>query len=74
MYVDARYDAAIERASESADTFRAANDVVEAGRTRLDVGGLGAEQAKTDKARQDAHDANRNGWRTEANYAKSESK
>ena len=61
-YVDARYDAALERASESADTFRAVNELADAGRT--DAGGaLAKEMAKTDKAREDMVKANREGWR-----------
>lgn len=69
-YVDARYDAAVERASESSDTFREANELIEEGRTRADGdSGLAAEQKKTDKARADMLAHNRSGGRqsTDAN-------
>lgn len=48
-YIDARYDAAIERASESADTFRATHEVIEASRAdgEIDL----AEQARKDMMR-----------------------
>ena len=58
-YVNARYDAAVERAAESADTFRQANNVIESHRADT----LERGQAKTDKARQDMIESNRNAWR-----------
>jgi hypothetical protein len=60
-YVNARFDAACERASASADTFRAANDIIAGNHTHMDA--LAVEQAKTDKAREAMLEANRNGWR-----------
>lgn len=66
-YVNARYDAAVERASASADTFRAANDIIAGNHTHMDA--LDAERAKTDKAREEMLRANREGWRSDANYA-----
>jgi chromosome segregation ATPase len=72
-YVNARYDAAIERAATSADTFRAANDIIVGNHSHND-GGLDAKRVETDKARQDMIDANRNAWRTDANYAPTKSK
>lgn len=71
-YVNARYDAACERASASADTFREANEIIQGNHTHMD--GLEVERAKTDKARDAMLEANRNGWRNDANYAKSETK
>lgn len=74
-YVNARYDAAIEQASASADTFRAAHNLIEI--VRQDGNGNGS----FDKARADAKseydkmvDNNRNSWKqngqTNANAAK----
>src|SRR4029077_18033409 len=60
-YVDARFDAAVERAATSSDTFRAANDIITGNHLHTDA--LAVEQAKTDKARADMIEANRNGWR-----------
>lgn len=56
LYVDARYDAAIERAVTSDATFRGALDTIET--HRADATGA----TKTAKARQDMIDANRNSW------------
>lgn len=61
-YVDARYDAAIERASASEETFRQALDVIEDGRADT----LERGSASRDKARQDMIDSNRNAWRNDA--------
>lgn len=71
-YVNARYDAACERASNSADTFRAANDIIAGNRLHTDA--LGSEQAKTDKARADMLEANRNGWRAPGTVATTQTK
>lgn len=56
-YIDARYDAALERASVSADTFRAAHDIVEAhradaseGRSRRDAARAEMIKANTEAA------------------------
>jgi hypothetical protein len=66
-YVNARYDAAVERASASADTFRATHDIIAGNHLHMDA--LDSERAKTDKAREDMLRANREAWRTDANYA-----
>lgn len=66
-YVNARFDAACERALTSAETFRAANDIIAANDLHTDA--LDSERAKTDKARQDMLDANRNGWRPAGTFA-----
>lgn len=54
-YIDARYDAACERAVASAETFRAAHDVIEQHR----ADGAQPVGSKAAKARQDMIDANR---------------
>lgn len=56
-YVDARYDAAIERASASADTFRETRDVIEG--HRHDSGNTGSK--KRNDARAEMIKANREG-------------
>lgn len=65
VYVDARYDAAIERAAESKDTFRVAHDMIEVSR----ADGTNTQSKATEKARQDMLDANRSGGRQ--SYAES---
>lgn len=63
-YISARYDAAIERAADSADTFRAAHDAIETGRA---TGGRDdAESKKTDDARAEMLKANRGAGRTDS--------
>lgn len=68
-YVDARYDAACERASASADAYRATNDIIAGNHTHMDA--LDQERAKTDKARADMIESNRNGWRPAGTVATS---
>lgn len=66
-YINARFDAAIERASESADTFRGATDLIGAGRVDSSEDGsvlTGKPSSNLAKARQDMIDMNRNGWQT----------
>jgi hypothetical protein len=65
-YVNARYDAAMERAVDSSDTFRRAHDVLETHR----ADNVDAAEKQTEKARQDMLEANRNGWRNPSNVAK----
>jgi hypothetical protein len=66
-YVNARYDAAIERAVASADTFRQAHDAIEFGRAQ--GGREDAEARKTEKARADMISANRGAGRTDSTAA-----
>lgn len=60
-YIDARYDAAIEQAAASSDTFRKTNDHIEA--LRSDVNG-GPRKDVSDAYNQMIED-NRNGWRAD---------
>lgn len=65
-YVDARYDMAVEQAAASADTFRGANNALEAGRLQGNTGRKDAESEYNKMV-----DDNRNGWKKGLVAAKS---
>lgn len=58
-YVDARYDAALERAAQSADTFRQARDVID---THRHDAGTSTSRARRDAARAEMIKSNREGY------------
>lgn len=60
-YINARYDGAIERASESKDTFRQAHDIVQIGRETADAGA-----SKASKAYDEMVANNRTAWQNPA--------
>lgn len=68
-YVDARYDFAVEQAAASADTFRGANNAIEATRSQGATGGT--SRADTVSEYNKMVDENRNAWKKGLAAAKS---